>query len=110
MRNNLKYNSYSEIRYTTGEWHRIKTTSLPYFTLSDVKKIYVVLNNGSTIGLELFAQKAKELAITIPSERYVYAYQFTDEIALFELFKEELDMQLKAKKISSWGELMQYIA
>lgn len=109
MRNNLKYDEYSEIRYTAGEWHRIKTTSLPYFTLSDVKKIYVVLNE-STIGLELFTQKAKELASTIPSERYGYAYQFTDEGALFELFKEELEMQLKSKKISSWGELMQYIA
>ncbi len=110
MRNNLVYDKYSEIRYTTGEWHRIKTTSLPYFTLSDVKKIYIVLNNGSTYGLELFAQKAKELAITIPSEKYSHAYQFTDEIALFELFKETLGIELKNKKISSWGELMQYIA
>ena len=110
MRNNFRYDKYSEFRYTTGEWHRIKTSGLPYFTLSDVKKIYIVLNNENTTGLELFTQKAKELAITIPSSRYGHAYQFTDEVALFELFKEELDMQLKAKKISSWGELMQYIA
>lgn len=110
MRNNLRYDKYSEIRYTAGEWHRVKTTSLPYFTLSDVKKIYIVLNNENTNGLELFTQKAKELAITIPSERYGHAYQFTNEIALFELFKEELGMELKEKGISSWGELMQYIA
>ncbi len=90
-------------------WHRVRIVGFPYFTLSDVKKIYEVLQ-GNTNGWTAFEQKAKEIAVVkggVQSGKY---YQFTDELALFEIFKNTFPLELTQKRISSWNELMQYIS
>lgn len=89
---------------------RVKLTDLPYLTLSDVEKIYRVLNDWNTKDLEQFAQKAREIAIKVPSKKTEYAYQFVDEKALFKLFQAKLPLQLERKSITNWGQLMQYIS
>ncbi len=92
-------------------WHRVPTTGYPYFNLSDVKKIYVVINGGKETGLEQFAQKARKIAIVRRDNvDSIIGYQFVDEEALFSLFKSELAESLNYKGINTWGELMQYIA
>lgn len=90
--------------------HRITLTGFPYFTLSDVEEIYYVLNNRSAKGFKQFAEKAREIAIKLPSKKTDYFYQFMDEAALFELFQETLPTQLQSKGIDCWGRLMQYIS
>lgn len=99
------YGEYKE----KDAWHRVYTTGFPYFNLADVKRIYVVLNNGNANGLELFAQKAKEIAVT-KEEFKTLSYTFIDETALFELFCEFFPNKFKTAGISTWGHLMQYIS
>lgn len=104
--NNVYFQDYCEL----DDWRRVKLTNFPYLTLSDVEKIYLVINNLSDIGLRQFADKARVIATQVPNRKSGYRYQFKDEVALFELFLEALPLQLESKGIDCWGRLMQYIA
>ena len=106
----LEYDKCSSSKSRLGEWHRIKTSSLPYFTMYDIKKIYKVLNNLSTKGFKDFEVKSREIAVTIPNGKNQFYYQFRNEAALFNFFKEALPIQLEQKGIDCWGRLMQYIS
>ena len=106
MRNRLKTLSTDDLDASC----RVMLTGFPYFTMSDVAKIYLALNNKSTDGLKQFAEKAKEIAVKMPSKKTDYVYQFVNESALFELFQQALPNQLRSKGIDCWGRLLQYIS
>lgn len=103
-------NGYSPNHCESDDWRRVKLTNFPYLTLSDVEKIYFVINNLSATGFKQFADKARELATKVPSVKTDFRYQFDNEAALFELFLEVLPLQLRSKGIDCWGRLMQYIS
>lgn len=109
MKNDVWYDDFVSPSLS-GDWHRIKTSSLPYFTLADVEKIYFVLNDCSSKGFKEFAENAKEIATFVPEHLHKFAFQFKDEVALFELFKKFLPHKLEVKGIDTWGRLMQYIS
>lgn len=85
------------------------TTGFPYFNSEDVRKIYEFLN-GKPNGSYAFTQKAQlEIAEKTKKGFNVY-YQFKDEDALFDLFKERFSNLFEQKKIYCWSDLMQYIS
>lgn len=73
-----------------------------YLSLNDVEAIYIYLN-GSTNGLTSFRNEAKKVAIKRGR------YEFRNEEKLFNIFQMYLSEILEKKKISSFGELMQYL-
>lgn len=77
-----------------------------WFNLEDVGQIYDKLG-GSPSMKRAFLGKAKRLAVKSPG---VGAYIFKREDELFDLFKQELENQIKNKKIKYWGELVQLIS
>lgn len=100
----------SNHHHKRDDLNRIGFTSFPYLTLTDVKKIYCVINDWSAKGLEQFAKKAREIAVKVPGERTEYVYQFRNEEALFELFQTELPRQMERHGITCFGKLMQFIS
>lgn len=103
-------NRYSQNQHALANWSKVKLTPFPYLTLSDVEKIFFVINDLSDKGLRQFADRARVIATKVPSGKASYRYQFENEVALFELFREVLPLQLKSKGIDCWGRLMQYIS
>ena len=75
----------------------------PYEKLDSVCEWYYKIK-GSNKGINPFINAAKEVGT---KERG--AYLFKDEPALFEVFQRFLGEELKAKKINSFGELLQYV-
>lgn len=97
MKDDIAYDDFVSSYTLPGEWHRVKTSSLPYFTLADVEKIYFVLNDSSSKGFKQFSEAAKEIATIVPNNLHKFAYQFKNEIALFELFQKHSLMGLNEK-------------
>lgn len=110
MRDDINYDDFVSSYDLPGQWHRVKTSNLPYLTLSDVKSIYFILNNHSSKGLTKFVKTAKEIATELHHKRFGRVYQFRNENALFELLKQRFSKELEKKGIDSWGRLMQYIS
>lgn len=81
----------------------------PYLNLSDVKEIYITIH-GSSKGFGKFSKEAKKVAEKIETSFSKSYFLFKDEPALFEVFKQFLKKELEIRKISSWGELMQYLS
>ncbi len=74
-----------------------------YLNLEDVDQIYIRLR-GTDRGINSFNARVKKVAIKKNG-----AYIFMDESALFDFCKEYFKDELTVRKISSFGELMQYV-
>lgn len=80
--------------------------SIPYIYLniSDVRDIYITLN-----GTEKNFSSFEKQATSIASKSKGGCYIFKNEDALFDLFKSVFPDELKARKITLFGELVQLI-
>ena len=76
----------------------------PYENLDSVCEWYFKVK-GSRKGINPFINAAKEVGSKTNSGAYI----FKDEQALFRVFQRFLGEELKAKKINSFGELLQYV-
>lgn len=105
----MKRRKYYRDHRKNNDWHHVETTGFPYFNSEDVRRIYEVIN-GSSRGADIFVKSAKEEVAEKIEKDYSICYRFKNEDALFLLFEQRFSQQFKNKKISCWGELMQYIS
>lgn len=77
-----------------------------YLGTKDLREIYEKLK-GSRKGMNGFISVAQQ---TIGVRSTSGAFIFKDEQALFELFQQYFDEELRLKGIDSFGRLMQYVS
>lgn len=101
----------ADIRHWMGDFHpyvddydkeKAYDGKMPYLGLKNVEEIYVKLK-GSKKGFSSFEKQAKHIG-----EKKNGSYRFTNEEGLFDVFKDHLGPELEARKIHSFGELMQF--
>lgn len=84
----------------------MRDTNKPYHNIDDVEKIYIILN-GSSKNFTAFAEEAKRVGSSLRSSNG--AYLFNKEDKLFNLFAAVFPEELKVRKITQFGELVQLL-
>lgn len=82
----------------------MKYSSKPYINIKYVERIYIILN-GSLKNFSAFEKEARQIGSTDISK--TGACLFDNDIALFDLFASAFPEELKARKITQMGELIQ---